>query len=166
MYKTAIVTLSDKSYAGLREDGSKKVIEKIITAHGYFLSEYILIPDEPGLLRETLIDLCDNKKTPLILTTGGTGFSKRDITPDVTKEVIEKEALGLAEAMRMNSLTITKRAMLSRQTAGIRGSSLIINLPGSPKACKENLEFIITELGHGLQILLGEESECAKNILQ
>ncbi len=162
MYKTAIVTLSDKGFAGQREDESKKVIEEIILKNNFVLSEYILIPDEKDILRETLLDLCDNKKIPLILTTGGTGFSKRDITPDITKEVLEKEALGIAEAMRMNSMTITKRAMLSRQTAGIRGDSLIINLPGSPKACRENLEFIITELEHGLKILLGEDSDCAR----
>lgn len=162
MYSVGIITLSDKGYAGLRVDESKMVIEEIVLKNGFKIVEYVLLPDDFQMIKETLIDFCDNKKISLVLTTGGTGFSKRDITPEATKEVIEREAPGICEAMRLNSLSITKRAMLSRSVAGIRGNSLIINLPGSKKAVRENLEYIIEDLIHGIQILLGDTSECAR----
>ena len=162
MYNAAIITLSDKGYEGKRKDESKEVIEKILIENNFTVSSYDLIPDDKEMLKKILITLCDEKKVPLILTTGGTGFSKRDITPDVTKEVIEKEALGIAEAMRVNSLKITKRAMLSRAAAGIRNTTLIVNLPGSPKAVYENLSYIIDELHHGLQVLLDDTQECSR----
>ena len=117
---------------------------------------------EKDLLEKEMINMCDNLNVNLLLTTGGTGFSKRDITPEATKSVIEREALGIVEAIRFYSLQITKRAMLSRATSGIRQNTLIINLPGSPKACKEALDFVLDDVKHGIEILLGEAKECAR----
>lgn len=162
MFKVAIVCMSDKGSKGEREDISTQVIERIMIENGYEVSEKILIPDEFQLIKDTLINLCDNNLVDLILTTGGTGFSKRDITPEATEEVIEKRVPGIPEAMRAYSLTITKRAMLSRATAGIRKNTLIINMPGSPKAVEESLNYIVSELKHGLEIMVGSASDCAR----
>ncbi|WP_294529982.1 MogA/MoaB family molybdenum cofactor biosynthesis protein [uncultured Fusobacterium sp.] len=162
MFKVAIVCMSDKGSKGEREDISTQVIERIMIENGYEVSEKILIPDEFQLIKETLINLCDNNLVDLILTTGGTGFSKRDVTPEATEEVIEKRVPGIPEAMRAYSLTITKRAMLSRATAGIRKNTLIINMPGSPKAVEESLNYIVSELKHGLEIMVGSASDCAR----
>ena len=162
MFKVAIVCMSDKGSKGEREDISTQVIERIIIENGYEVSEKILIPDEFQLIKDTLINLCDNNLVDLILTTGGTGFSKRDVTPEATEEVIEKRVPGIPEAMRAYSLTITKRAMLSRATAGIRKNTLIINMPGSPKAVEESLNYIVSELKHGLEIMVGSASDCAR----
>ena len=117
---------------------------------------------EETYVEKEMINMCDNLNVNLLLTTGGTGFSKRDITPEATKSVIEREALGIVEAIRFYSLQITKRAMLSRATSGIRQNTLIINLPGSPKACKEALDFVLDDVKHGIEILLGEAKECAR----
>jgi molybdenum cofactor synthesis domain-containing protein len=160
MFKAVVICLSDKGYRGEREDKSTQVIIDILKEENYELVESILIPDEQKLLEETLIRICDSKVADLILTTGGTGFSKRDITPEATLKVVEKVVPGIPEAIRNYSMTITKRAMLSRAAAGIRKDTLIINLPGSPKAVKESLEYIIGSLHHGLEILSGEASEC------
>ena len=162
MFNVAIICMSDKGSKGEREDLSTKVIEEIVTSHGYNVTEKILIPDEIDIIKENLIRVCDDEIANLILTTGGTGFSKRDVTPEATEEIIEKRVPGIPEAIRTYSMTITKRAMLSRATAGIRKNTLIINLPGSPKAVKESLEYIIDDLKHGLEILLGTAHECAK----
>lgn len=162
MFRTAIVCMSDKGARGEREDTSTKVIEKIIMKNGYKVIKKILIPDEFELIKETLKNICDNDEADLILTTGGTGFSKRDVTPEATLEVIDKIVPGIPEAMRAYSMTITKRAMLSRSAAGIRKNTLIINMPGSPKAVEESLSFIIEPLTHGLEILVGASSECAR----
>lgn len=162
MFKVAIVCMSDKGSKGEREDISTQVIERIMIENGYEVSEKVLIPDEFQLIKDTLINLCDNNLVDLILTTGGTGFSKRDVTPEATKEVIEKRVPGIPEAMRAYSLTITKRAMLSRATAGIRKNTLIINMPGSPKAVEESLNYIVSELKHGLEIMVGSASDCAR----
>ncbi|MBM6689959.1 MogA/MoaB family molybdenum cofactor biosynthesis protein [Fusobacterium mortiferum] len=162
MFKVAIVCMSDKGSKGEREDISTQVIERIMIENGYEVSEKILIPDEFQLIKDTLINLCDNNLVDLILTTGGTGFSKRDVTPEATEEVIEKRVPGIPEAMRAYSLTITKRAMLSRATAGIRKNTLIINMPGSPKAVEESLNYIVSELKHGLEIMVGSASDCAR----
>lgn len=162
MFKVAIVCMSDKGSKGEREDISTQVIERIMIENGYEVSEKILIPDEFQLIKDTLINLCDNNLVDLILTTGGTGFSKRDVTPEATEEVIEKRVPGIPEAMRAYSLTITKRAMLSRTTAGIRKNTLIINMPGSPKAVEESLNYIVSELKHGLEIMVGSASDCAR----
>lgn len=162
MFKVAIVCMSDKGSKGEREDISTQVIERIMIKNGYEVSEKVLIPDEFQLIKDTLINLCDNNLVDLILTTGGTGFSKRDVTPEATEEVIEKRVPGIPEAMRAYSLTITKRAMLSRATAGIRKNTLIINMPGSPKAVEESLNYIVSELKHGLEIMVGSASDCAR----
>lgn len=162
MFKVAIVCMSDKGSKGEREDISTQVIEKIILENGYKITKKVLIPDDFQKIKDILIEICDNNHADLILTTGGTGFSKRDVTPEATEEIIEKRVPGIPEAIRAYSLTITKRAMLSRATAGIRKDTLIINMPGSPKAVEESLTYIISELKHGLEILVGSASECAR----
>lgn len=162
MFRTAIVCMSDKGARGEREDLSTKVIEKIVTEKGYKVVKKILIPDEYGLIKETLKNICDNNEADLILTTGGTGFAKRDVTPEATLEIVDKIVPGIPEAIRAYSMSITKRAMLSRAAAGIRKSTLIINMPGSPKAVDESLSFIIDSLSHGLEILVGSASDCAR----
>lgn len=162
MFRTAIVCMSDKGAKGEREDLSTKVIEKIVIENGYKVTKKILIPDEFEIIKETLKNICDSDEADLILTTGGTGFSKRDVTPEATLEIIDKAVPGIPEAIRAYSMTITKRAMLSRAAAGIRKNTLIINMPGSPKAVEESLSFIIDSLTHGLEILVGSSSECAR----
>ena len=161
MFTVGIITSSDKGYRGEREDKSGQVIEEIVSQNGFKVIKKVVLPDEKDLLEKEMINMCDNLNVNLLLTTGGTGFSKRDITPEATKSVIEREALGIVEAIRFYSLQITKRAMLSRATSGIRQNTLIINLPGSPKACKEALDFVLDDVKHGIEILLGEAKECA-----
>lgn len=159
-WKTAIVVLSDKGYAGEREDKSGPLIKSMIETEGYVTVCMEILPDEQELLEEKLITLCDKEQMDLILTTGGTGFSPRDCTPEATLAVATKNAPGIAESMRYASLAITPRAMLSRGASVIRGNTLIINLPGSPKAVKENLEYILPSLPHGLEIMKGLTGEC------
>lgn len=158
------MTLSDKGYAGEREDKSGPLIREMIEKEGYEAAEMILLPDDQKRIEEKLIELCDEKKMDLILTTGGTGFSPRDCTPEATLSVATKNAPGIAEAMRYASLQITPRAMLSRGASVIRGGTLIINLPGSPKAVKENLECILSSLPHGLEIMKGMTGECGSEV--
>lgn len=162
MIKTAIVTISDKGSKGERKDETGKVLQDILEKEGYKVEEYKIIPDEINIISEELIKLCDEKKVNLIITNGGTGFSKRDVTPEATEKVIEKHVPGFGEAMRVSSLSITPKAILSRGIAGIRKDSLIINLPGSPKAAVENLQAVLGAIPHGIEILLGETSECAR----
>lgn len=162
MFTVGIITSSDKGYSGEREDKSGEVIEEIVSENGFKVVKKVVLPDEKTLLENEMINMCDNLNVNLLLTTGGTGFSKRDITPEATKAVIEREALGIVEAIRFYSLQITKRAMLSRATSGIRKNTLIINLPGSPKACKEALDFVLEDIKHGIEILLGKAKECAR----
>lgn len=162
MYSVGIITASDKGSKGERVDKSGDVIREIVEANGYEVNRYVVVPDEIEVLKKELTYMSDELKLNLIVTTGGTGFSKRDVTPEATKEIIEREVPGISEAIRTYSLTITKRAMLSRGVSGIRGNTLIVNLPGSPKAVRESLEYIITELEHGIKILIGEDSECAR----
>lgn len=162
MYTVGIITSSDKGYAGEREDKSGAVIKEIVEAAGFTVVKQVVLPDEKEMLKNEFKVMSDELKVNLILSTGGTGFSKRDITPEATKSVIEREALGIVEAIRFYSLQITKRAMLSRATSGIRQNTLIINLPGSPKACKEALDFVLDDVKHGIEILLGEAKECAR----
>lgn len=121
-----------------------------------------VLPDDRKMLSERMAEIADSGTAELILTTGGTGFSPRDITPEATEDIIDRRVPGIPEAMRAYSMTITKRAMLSRSTAGIRKKTLIINLPGSPKAVKESLEYIIDALGHGIEIMTGEAGNCAR----
>ncbi len=162
-FTAAWITLSDKGAAGEREDKSGPLIGEILTAAGYKVIEGVLIPDEPALLKRELMRLADQRQVNVIFTTGGTGFSKRDRTPEATAEVCERMTPGIAEAIRAYSMTKTPTAMLSRATAGIRRDTLIINLPGSPKAVRECLEFLMHPLEHGLEIMLGRTGECARH---
>lgn len=162
MYRVAIITSSDSGYAGDREDLSGPAIRDYMQNAGYEVVSLTLLPDDRGMLSGCMQAICDENKADLILTTGGTGFSERDITPEATKDIIEREVPGIPEAMRALSMQITPRAMLSRQVAGIRKKTLIINMPGSPKACRECLEFILPSLEHGLDILSGAASNCAR----
>lgn len=162
MFRATIVCMSDKGYRGEREDISSNVIEEILLENNYTISEKIIIPDEYSLIKDTLKNICDSNLADLVITTGGTGFSKRDVTPEATLEICEKVVPGIPEAIRAYSMTITKRAMLSRAAAGIRKDTLIINLPGSPKAVRESLEYIISTLNHGLEILVGSATDCAR----
>lgn len=161
-WKAAVVTLSDKGYAGEREDKSGHLLCEMITEAGYEVKETILLPDEQEEIERYLCKLCDVDKLDVIFTTGGTGFSPRDCTPEATMAVAERNVPGIAEAMRAASLQVTSRAMLSRGVSVIRGKTLIINLPGSPKAVRENLEAILPALDHGLAILSGRDGECAR----
>lgn len=161
MIKVGIITASDKGSRGEREDRSGEVIREMVAAEGWEVIEYVILPDEREQLAAKMRDWCDKHAVDLILTTGGTGFSKRDCTPEATMDVVEKLVPGIPEAMRYYSLQITPRAMLSRSTAGIRKDTLIINLPGSPKAVRENLEAIMGTLAHGIGILQGTSNECA-----
>ena len=159
--RVAIITLSDSGYAGQREDRSGPVIRELAEAAGYTVAHTALLPDGVEPLASELKRLCDEDLADLILTTGGTGFSPTDLTPEATLSVVERPAPGIAEAMRWQSLQITPRAMLSRAAAGIRKQALIVNLPGSPKAVRECLEFILPSLAHGLEILKGTVGNCA-----
>ena len=161
MYRIAVLTISDKGAAGLREDRSGPMIIQKIAHVGEVVYQAIL-PDERVLIADELRRICDGCLADLILTTGGTGFSPRDITPEATNDVVERTVPGIPEAIRAKSLAITDRAMLSRATAGIRGRTLIINLPGSPKAAEECLDVVLPVLSHGLGILTSQESECAR----
>lgn len=159
----AVITLSDKGSKGEREDKSGPVIVKMLEKAGYEIIESNILPDEQKLLENELIRLSDQRQVNLILTTGGTGFSERDRTPEATMTVATRLAPGIAEAIRAGSMKITKRAMLSRETSVIRNKTLIVNLPGSPKAVAESLELVIDQLDHGIKILLGRTGECARN---
>lgn len=162
MFKVGILTISDKASNNERVDESGKVIKEIVKDVGYDVNYYNIIPDEIEDIKAELIKCSDELKCDLLLTTGGTGFSKRDVTPEATLQVMTRNAFGISEAIRAYSMAITKRAMLSRAVSVIRNDTLIINLPGSPKAVKESLEYIINELDHGLKILKGLDSECAR----
>jgi len=162
-YRVAVITVSDKGSGGEREDASGKLVKEIVIAAGYVVTSYTILPDDQSRLEKEMKRLCDERLAELILTTGGTGFSPRDRTPEATMAVAERLVPGIPEAMRMQGMAITKRAMLSRAVAAIRGKTLIVNLPGSPKAVRENLGFIITELRHGLDVLTGKGGECGGN---
>lgn len=162
IYTAGILTVSDKGAAGEREDVSGEVIKELLQKEGYQMERYRIVPDEREAIVEELLHMSDDMGLNLIITTGGTGFAPRDITPEVTKSIIERETPGISEAMRMNSLSVTPKGMLSRGVSGIRGKTLIVNLPGSPKAVRESLEYILPPLKHGLEILLGKASECAR----
>lgn len=160
--RVAVITSSDSGYRGEREDLSGPVIEKMVTEFGYQVVLKKLLPDEREMLAAEMKRIADAGEADLILTTGGTGFSPRDVMPEATASVCERMAPGIPEAMRAYSMQFTKRAMLTRAAAGIRKQTLIVNMPGSPKAVAECLEYILPELDHGLQILLGQAGECAK----
>lgn len=158
----AIICVSDRCSKGICEDKSGPLIREMLSSLGE-TKEYIIVPDEKNEIEKALIYLCDDIKADVIFTTGGTGFAPRDVTPEATKSVIEKEVPGIPEAIRYESLKITKNAMLSRAGAGIRGKSLIINLPGSPKAVKESLEVVIPVLSHAVKTLSGNTQNCGGN---
>lgn len=160
--RAAVITLSDKGSRGEREDRSGPLIVEMLTGAGYVVEEALLLPDEAQALKAQLIRLADGRQVNLILTTGGTGFSPRDITPEATCAVADRNAPGIAEAMRYHSLSITPRGMLSRGVSVLRGKTLIVNLPGSPKAVRENLEYILPSLEHGVRIAAGLDGECAR----
>ena len=157
-----IITASDSGYAGEREDLSGPAAEELLRQAGYDIAGYALLPDDRAMLAETMRKVCDDDRADLLVTTGGTGFSPRDCTPEATADVIERATPGIPEAMRYYSLQITARAMLSRASAGIRRGTLIVNLPGSPKAVRECLEYILPALGNGLEILKGTTGNCAR----
>ena len=161
MYTAAVVTVSDRSYQGVREDLGGPAVAEQLTRTGFAVVARVLVPDERALIERALCELCDMQDVALVVTTGGTGFSPRDVTPEATLAVCERRADGIPEAMRAASMAITPRAMLSRAAAGIRGRSLIINLPGSPKAAVENLAAVADTLAHGLQMLRGGPADCA-----
>lgn len=151
--RVGILTLSDRSARGEREDVSGPALARRIEGEGWLAIRQLILPDDESAIRATLAQWADAGDLDLILTTGGSGFAPRDVTPEATRAVIEKEAPGLAEAMRSASLKITSHAMLSRSIAGIRKRTLIINLPGSPKGAVENLEAVLPALGHAVQLL-------------
>jgi len=159
--RVAILTASDKGARGEREDKSAAVIREMVAGLGEVVA-YAVVADDRQLLSDKLREFCDATRADLVLTTGGTGFSPRDVTPEATRDVVEKEVPGLPEAMRAASLKVTPHAMLSRAVAGIRGQALIVNLPGSPKGVRENLAAILPALPHGLAILKGEAGECGQ----
>ena len=160
--RAAIITASDSGYAGQREDLSGPAIREILERSGYEVVHTALLPDNREMLAKEMARIADEGVAELLLTTGGTGFSPSDCMPEATSDIAERMAPGIPEAMRGYSMTITPRAMLSRAAAGIRKSTLIINLPGSPKAVRESLEYILPALEHGLEILTGKASDCAR----
>lgn len=161
-YTAAVITLSDKGARGEREDVSGPTIAKRLREAGYVIEEQLLLPDGEQPLKGELMRLADQRQIDLILTTGGTGFTPRDLTPEATKAVAEKDVPGISEAIRAYSMQITKRAMFSRGVSVIRGKSLIINLPGSPKAVSECLDAVLETLPHGLDMLRNAVRECAR----
>jgi molybdenum cofactor synthesis domain-containing protein len=159
--RAGIITVSDKGSRGEREDLSGMEIRKLLESISIEVSKYVIIPDEIPEIKKELIDFSDNAKLDLIVTTGGTGVGPRDVTPDATLEVIDKEVPGMAEAMRLKGLQVTPHAMISRAVVGIRGCSLIINLPGSPKAVREGLAVVLPALKHAIEKIQGDPTECA-----
>jgi molybdopterin adenylyltransferase len=161
LYQYSILTVSDRGSAGLREDSSGAAIREILAATGIGFVDYVMVPDERDVISAALIRLC-GRGVNLILTTGGTGLAPRDVTPEATLDVIERQVPGIPEAMRAQTLAITPRAVLSRAVVGVRGRCLIINLPGSPKAVRECLEVLLPVLDHALQTLSGSSGDCAR----
>ncbi len=158
--RAAVITSSDSGYEGKREDISGPVIVKMLEEAGYEVVHTILLPDERKMLADEMARIADENIADLVLTTGGTGFSPRDCMPEATMDIAERMVPGIPEAMRYYSLSITPRAMLSRAAACIRKKTLIINLPGSPKAVRESLEYIMPSLMHGLEIMTGDATNC------
>ena len=161
-WQAAVITLSDKGAAGERKDESGPAIAKRLREAGYEVVEEVLIPDDERVLKQQLMRLCDQRQLDLILTTGGTGCSPRDITPEATLAIADKNVPGIAEAMRAESLKITRHAMISRAASVIRGKTLIINLPGSPRACMENMDVFMDTIPHAMGLLRNEVHDCAR----
>ncbi|MBQ1675332.1 MAG: MogA/MoaB family molybdenum cofactor biosynthesis protein [Oscillospiraceae bacterium] len=161
MFTARVITVSDRSYRGQRADGGGPLVRQLLTDAGYDVDEIVIVPDEQDQIQDALIAAAE-ADVALIVTTGGTGFSSRDVTPEATIAVCQRLTPGIPEAMRSASMAITPRAMLSRAAAGIRDRSLIINLPGSPKGARENLEAVLPAISHGLEMLRGGVADCAK----
>ena len=162
MYNAAVLTVSDRSFRGERPDAGGPLVAELLKDAGYAVVETAIVPDEQSQIEDMLCRMADRGNIQLLVTTGGTGFAPRDVTPEATIAVCQRMTPGIPEAMRYASMQITNRAMLSRSQAGIRGGTLIVNLPGSPKAAKENLEAVLPALGHGLEMLSGKPADCAK----
>ena len=161
MFKAAVLTVSDRSFRGERPDAGGPLVVEILKNAGYAVTETAIVTDEKGRIEAALRQWCDREPVALIVTTGGTGFAPRDVTPEATLAVCDRLTPGIPEAMRYASMQVTNRAMLSRAAAGIRKGTLIVNLPGSPKAARENLEAVLPALAHGLEMLSGRPADCA-----
>lgn len=162
-FSFAVITMSDSGARGRREDTSGAALQKLFAERGFRLCCYTIVPDEIGAIVEAVTGAIDKEKADLVLTTGGTGVSPTDVTPEAMDQVIEKEIPGMAEAMRAASLAITPKAVISRGRAGIRGRSLIINLPGSKKAALENIEVLLPALNHAIEKIQGSTRDCAES---
>ena len=162
MYHAAVLTVSDRSFRGERSDEGGPLVAELLKSAGYDVVVTTIVPDEQAQIEEKLRQIADSGEIQLLVTTGGTGFAPRDVTPEATLAVCDRLTPGIPEAMRYASMKVTSRAMLSRAQAGIRKGTLIINLPGSPKAAKENLEAVLPALSHGLEMLSGRPADCAK----
>lgn len=162
MIRVGVITISDRGYRGERADASGEIIREMVQGLGAEVAFSTVVPDEKEEIKEVLLQGADEMGFDLILTTGGTGVSPRDVTPEATMEVIEREVPGLAEAMRMEGLKKTPHAMISRAVCGVRGRTLIVNLPGSPKAVREGLEVILPTLPHAIAKIQGDPSECGE----
>lgn len=161
MFCAAVLTVSDRSFRQERPDGSGPLVAKLLEEAGYAVVQTAVLPDEQPQIEAALREIADSGRVQLLVTTGGTGFAPRDVTPEATLAVCERLAPGIPEAMRQASMRVTPRAMLSRAQAGIRGGTLIVNLPGSPKAAGENLSAVLPTLAHGLEMLSGRPADCA-----
>lgn len=162
MYKAAVLTVSDRSFRGERPDAGGPLVAELLSAAGYEIVKTAIVPDEQPEIEAALKAIADAGDVQLLVTTGGTGFAPRDVTPEATLAVCDRMTPGIPEAMRYASMQVTSRAMLSRAQAGIRKGTLIVNLPGSPKAARENLEAVLPALSHGLEMLSGRPADCAK----
>lgn len=158
-YKVGIVVSSDRCYNQERIDESGRVLKEALLARGYNVLDVVIVPDDKEMISKAMLKLCDEERVSLLLTSGGTGFSPRDITPEATLSIIDRLAPGIPEAIRAKSLEITPNAMLSRGIAGIRGKTLIINLPGSPKGAMEGLDVVINQIPHALGLLNGKKMD-------
>lgn len=161
MYTAAILTVSDRSSKGEREDGTGAILRQVLEKENYKIVYYKIVPDEEESIVKELCYLSDILKVNLVLTNGGTGFSVRDVTPEATLKVIQKNIPGFAEVMRSKSLEVTPKAMLSRAVSGIRAKTIILNLPGSPKGAVENIQAVLPAIPHGIDILTGSVKDCS-----
>ncbi len=163
-FRVGVIVASDKGSQGLREDLSGPAINEAVSEYGYLVERQIILPDDENMLYEEIVKMADDEKYDVIFTTGGTGLSKRDVTPEATMRAATRNVPGIAEGIRAYSISITKRAMYSRAVSVMRNETLIINLPGSPKACRESLQYLLPSLSHAVLIMRGETGECGQII--